>query len=196
MDTPMKTAKIIYGILLFSFLAVIPTTHGSITRIDGTGYANSLELNNVQLQLKGTALLKYLIFIEAYTGAFYLPINSDNSQAFDDIPRYLVLEYRVSISAEDFARATRQKIKESITPDVFSRILPQIEALNRLYRDVGPKDRYALAYIPGEGTRLIYNSTELGTIQGSEFANALFGIWLGHNPIDEDFRDRLLGKKQ
>jgi hypothetical protein len=72
--------------------------------------------------------------------------------------------------------------------------VPKIESLNRLYKDVQPKDRYALTYLPGLGTQLTLNSVSLGTIEGAEFAKALFGIWIGVNPIDKTFRDRLLGK--
>jgi hypothetical protein len=51
-----------------------------------------------------------------------------------------------------------------------------------------------LTYIPGKGTTLSYNTIPLGTIEGIEFSKALFSIWIGENPIDEGFRDRLLGK--
>ena len=35
--------------------------------------------------------------------------------------------------------------------------------------------------------------TPLGNIEGEDFAAAVFAIWLGQAPIDEDFRDTLLG---
>ena len=179
-------------------IVILLTANGyaTITMIDGTGFSNAIEVQKTRLHLKGVAMLRYLIFIEAYTGALYLPRGSDGSQALDDIMKYLELEYRVAISADDFAKATLQKVKESVSPKVFKRLLPKIESLNSLYRNVKPGDRYALAYTPGEGTRLILNSVPLGTIQGAEFAKALFGIWIGDNPIDQDFRDKLLGRKE
>ncbi len=141
----------------------------------------------------GIALLRYLIFIEAYAGALYLPKNADGDRALDDIMKRLELEYRVAISADDFARATRQKIKETVSSSTFNKLLPKIESLNRLYKSVHPGDRYALTYVPGQGTQLFYNSTLLGSIEGGDFATALFGIWIGDDPIDKGFRDKLLG---
>jgi hypothetical protein len=33
-----------------------------------------------------------------------------------------------------------------------------------------------------------------GTIAGADFANALFSIWFGRDPADDDLKDALLGK--
>jgi len=181
-----------WAFLLFS---VSGTIHAAVTTVDGTAFSNTVTVNQTRLDLQGAALLRYMFFIEAYTGALYLPDTADGSQALEDIPKHLVLEYRVAISAEDFARATEKKIRESVSDAEFQRLLPKITALNRLYRDVMPKDRYALTYIPGSGTVLTYNSTPLGNIEGHEFARAVFSIWIGANPIDKGFRDKLLGKR-
>ena len=61
------------------------------------------------------------------------------------------------------------------------------------FRDVGAGDRYALTYQPDIGTTLSLNGEPLGTIAGSDFARAYFGIWLGDEPLRKKFRDRLLG---
>ena len=178
----------------FSFFPGV--VHAAVTTVDGTAFSNTVTVNHTRLDLQGAALLRYMYFIEAYTGALYLPGTADGSLALEDIPKHLVLEYRVAISAEDFARATEKKIRESVSDAEFQQLLPKITALNRLYRDVVPKDRYALTYIPGSGTLLTYNSTPLGTIEGVEFARAVFSIWIGANPIDKGFRDKLLGKQR
>jgi hypothetical protein len=176
-------------------LSVYGTVHAADTMVDGTAFSNTVTVNRTRLHLQGAALLRYLYFIEAYTGSLYLPETADGSRALEDIPRHLVLEYRVAISADDFAEATEKKIRDSVSDAVFQRLMPNIAALNRLYKDVVPKDRYALTYIPGAGTILTLNGTPLGTIEGAEFSRAVFSIWIGENPIDKGFRDRLLGKR-
>ena len=188
----MRTITIIVVAVICIFVA--GNGYGGVTMVKETEFSNSIEVRGTPLQLSGAALLKYMFFIEAYTGALYLPENTDGSNALDDIPKHLVLEYGVNLSSEDFAEATMAQIKASVTKAVFHRLGPKIESLNRLYKDVQPKDRYALTYLPGRGTQLTLNSQPLGTIEGSEFAKALFGIWIGENPIDKTFRDRLLRK--
>lgn len=194
-----RLSTVRYG-LMSIFLAVIVLIGSSragagIAEVDGTRFNHTLETHQLRLHLKGTALLRYMVFIKAYTGALYLPEDADGSEALEDIPKHLVLEYRVEISAEDFAAATSKKMSDAVNPDDFERLRPEMEALNRLYQDVIPGDRYALTYVPGIGTQLLLNGRPLGTIPGAEFARALFSVWLGDNPIDTAFRDRLLGRK-
>ncbi|WP_300464047.1 chalcone isomerase family protein [Desulfobacula sp.] len=180
--------------LMFILLSSKSVVYAQTINVDGTSFYKILTVSDYQLQLKGTALLRYLVFIEAYAGALYLPEDIRSDQALKNIPRHLVLDYRVGISASKFADATTIKIKESVSNEVYNRLYPKINQLNRLYRDVNSGDRYALTYIPGKGTTLTYNTIPLGTIEGIEFSKALFSIWIGENPIDVGFRDRLLGK--
>jgi hypothetical protein len=196
MDIQRKALIAIVGAWSWVVFFVTGPVHAAVTTVDGTVFSNTVTVNQTRLDLQGAALLRYMYFIEAYTGALYLPDTADGSLALEDISKHLVLEYRVAISAEDFARATEKKIRESVSEAEFQRLLPKITALNRLYRDVVPRDRYALTYIPGSGTVLTYNSTPLGTIEGHEFARAVFSIWIGANPIDKGFRDKLLGKQR
>ena len=38
------------------------------------------------------------------------------------------------------------------------------------------------------------NGVKKGTIEGLDFKKALFGIWLGNKPADDDLKDGMLGK--
>lgn len=157
-------------------------------------FSPTVTAGETRLELKGTARLRYLFFIDAYDGALYLPRETSAASALEDIPRHLELGYHVAISAQDLARATTAKIQDAVDPETFERLRPKIEALNRLYRNVAPGDRYALTYVPGTGTRLLFNGKVLGIIGGAAFSRALFSIWIGDSPIDTDFRNQLLGQ--
>jgi hypothetical protein len=196
MGIQRKALIVLVGAWSWVFFFLTGPVHAAVTMVEGTAFSDTVTVNQTRLELQGAALLRYMYFIEAYTGALYLPGTADGSRALEDLPKHLVLEYRVAISAKDFARATEKKIRESVSDAEFQRLLPKITALNRLYRDVVPKDRYALTYMPGSGTLLTYNTTPLGTIEGPEFARAVFSIWIGANPIDKGFRDKLLGKQR
>jgi hypothetical protein len=51
---------------------------------------------------------------------------------------------------------------------------------------------YSLTHLPGTGTLLALNGTLIGVIDGADFAEAYFRIWLGDRPIDVSLRDQLL----
>lgn len=184
--------KSFYCFLLFGVLIGLPKQATAIN-VNGTVFPDSVLIKNHRLNLKGAALLRYLVVIKAYTGAFYLPPEIPGTQALSDVPKQLVLEYRVSIKAGGFAEATTLYIQKNVDPKTFERLRPKLDDLNSLYRDVKPKDRYALTYIPGYGTELSLNGVPQGVILGKDFAFALFSVWLGAHPIDITFRDTLLG---
>jgi hypothetical protein len=52
---------------------------------------------------------------------------------------------------------------------------------------------FELKYVPGKGVETHKNGKLLGTIEGLDFKKALFGIWLGEDPVDADLKKGLLG---
>ena len=187
-------AVILSGVLSLNCIVAVVPASGSV-EIDGTVFESKRTVQGTDLYLSGTALLRYLLVIKAYTGALYLPQGLDGADVLLDIPKQLVLEYRVAIAAQDFAIATADSIRSFVDDDTYERLETRIDQLNSLYRDVVPGDRYSLTYIPGSGTTLALNEKSLGIITGADFAAAVFAIWIGEKPIDTGFRDRLLGGK-
>ena len=159
----------------------------------GVAFAPERRVDGRVLTLRGTALLRWMLFAKAYAGAFYLAEQADTANALGEAPRQLVLHYFHAIPAADLAEATDAMIRKNAAPDQYQRLKPKIEQINALYRDVAPGDRYSATYIPGTGTTLALNGKPLGTVPGKAFATAYFAIWIGDKPIDKKFRDNLLG---
>ena len=170
-----------------------PLAAATTVQIDDVRFTRTVDTHDQQLHLQGAGVLKVMLFVKAYAGALYLPESAPPEQALDPIAKRLVLEYYHPIASEDFAKATRVKIMDNVDANEAERLKTRIDRLAVMYRDVKPGDRYALTYTPGRGTRLSLNGEHLGTIPGDDFAKAVFAIWLGANPIDKNFRDRLLG---
>lgn len=163
--------------------------------IEGVRFAERLRVGEAELHLRGTGLLRYRIFIKGYVAAIYLAEPSGektSSSVLRDVARRLEIEYFWSIPAEKFAEATIAGIAKSTDPAAFDAFRDQIERLNALYEDIEPGDRYVLTYVPGVGTELARNGRRLGVVEGSAFSAALFGIWLGEQPLDESLRNQLL----
>jgi hypothetical protein len=51
--------------------------------------------------------------------------------------------------------------------------------------DMKTGQRVVLTYTPGAGVEVTVNRAVKGTIQGDDFARALFAIWLGDPPNPE-----------
>ncbi|MGD9306309.1 MAG: chalcone isomerase family protein, partial [Desulfobacterales bacterium] len=115
--------------------------------------------------------------------------------ALSSVPKRLEVEYFHAIKGEDFGPATRKMIAKNVDDQTYRRLQPKIDLHTKMYEDVKPGDRYSLTYIPGRGTELALNGESKGTVEGSEFAAALFSIWLGKRPIDESFKKQILDLK-
>jgi len=182
-------------IAVFIFAIIISGTSLNSARIEEVYFNDEYSITGVKLSLRGYSILNYMMIIRAYAGALYLENLTPSDQSLYDKPRILELYYFHKISAEDFRESTIEMIKKNTDPAGFSRIKKQINTFNAFYRDVNPGDRYRAEYNPDKGTTLYLNGKSLGTINGNEFSKAFFSIWIGKNPIDKKFRDRLLGKK-
>jgi hypothetical protein len=179
--------------ILAVVIALSGSTAVNAAVIKGVLFDDTVVARQTRLFLKGTALSRYLVVLNGYVGAFYLPEGVEGRQALEDVPKHLVLQYFHAIKAAQFGSVTKRMIKSNVTPAELERLLPKINMLISAYRDVEPGDRYSLTYIPGYGTRLTLNGETLVIIRGGDFAKAVFSIWIGPNPIDAWFRSHVLG---
>ncbi|WP_448875312.1 chalcone isomerase family protein [Desulfobulbus propionicus] len=179
--------------LLLTLLIVQPMKAAALT-VEGVTFQESVSIHNKQIPIRGAALLRWLNIFKVYVAALYLPESDAPNDALADIPKRLEISYLVSIPGPDFGKGAEAILERNNSPEALARLRGRIDQLNAVYRDVKPGDRYALTYVPGQGTELSYNGQPLITIQGADFAAAYFGIWLGKDPIDLKMRSRLINE--
>lgn len=146
-------------------------------------------------ELRGDAVYRHWGVIKIFAAGLYSPPGVNNVYPSSNVKKLLELRYFVAIDAEDFAQITREGVHKVVGPTTYQQLEPRIESFNRLYRNIAPGDRYALAYDPQQGTTLYWNDIVLGVIPGQDFASALFGIWLSEQSLDPRFRERLLHQR-
>jgi hypothetical protein len=132
--------------------------------------------------------------VKVYAAALYLPPGSGPFDPANDLPRRLEFSYLVGIAGRDFGPAAERLLAQGFGPEALAPLRDRLDRLSAAYLDVKPGDRYALSYLPGTGTELTLNGRRLALIEGADFARAYFAIWLGHRPLDEPLRDRLLAR--
>jgi hypothetical protein len=181
------------GMMVFWMLSGVSAAPEPAT-VEGVTFSREVRAGDSTLMLRGYGLLRYMVFIKAYVAAFYLPERIRSENALGDVPKHLEIEYFHDITAQDFAKATTSSISRNLSLTTFQRLKPKIDEFNALYRDVKAGDRYALTYVPGKGTTLLWNGQPLGTVADEDFAAGLFGIWIGSNPLDNDLKRLLLGE--
>jgi len=173
-------------------LALCLAWSAQAAEIEGVHFPQRRSIGATPLALHGVALLRYRVFFKGYVAALYLGEGVPASAVLEDVPRHLEIEYFWPIAAPHFAEATVAGIARNVEPAALEALRPSIEAFNRLYVDVEPGDRYAISYVPGSGTQLSLNGVPRGHVPGAAFSQALFSIWLGERPFDDDLKAQLL----
>lgn len=162
------------------------------TEIEGVSFPASVQAGEAELPLFGTGLLRYRVLFRGYVGGLYLPPNATAAAVGKDVPKALELSYFWAIKGKLFGEAATELLVRQHGPERVRALKKQLDAMHALYRDVEVGDRYRLTYVPGRGTELRLNGELLGTVPGADFARDYFGIWLGRDPLNADFRDAIL----
>jgi len=190
-----KYSTMITVLASFLLIAIVwrPVSASQTTAND---FVPFYQTGDTKLELSGTGVLRYLGVISIYYGAFYLPSGVSADQTLQDVPKRLEVKYLRSFKAKEIGQAAIAGIKNNVDQEFYDRLEPRIVYHNSLYQDFEPGDRVTLTYIPSVGTTLEINDKAKGTIQGADFAAALFSIWLGDKPFDTGFKRALLGEKR
>lgn len=164
--------------------------------VSGIIPAKKITIGNEDLNFNGVGL-REKFFLDLYVGALYLKkpsskaadiIKADESMAItlDIVSGFISSEKMIDAIKEGFDKSTNGNpapLKEKIKSfqDSFK-------------EEIIKGDHYVIAYLKDSGIEIYKNGKKLKTIEGLEFKKALFGIWLGDEPADEDLREGMLGK--
>lgn len=157
--------------------------------ISGTTYPATVTIDGAIVPLRGMALQRWKLVVKVHTTAWW---QEPATAVFDDTAKALELHYFHDIPADGFRQATREGFSRGRTPAEVAALAADLATWNAAYVDIREGDRYRIEYHPGRGTRLLRNGVALVTIPGTAFMQAIFGIWLGSDPVDSGHRDALL----
>jgi hypothetical protein len=161
--------------------------------VSGVEFADRLHARGETFVLHGAAALRWKLFFKPYVAALYRGIDASGAASTGaHAPKRLEIEYFYGFTAAQFRRATDEMLARNLDAARVGEFRPRIEALNRLYEDIAPGDRYALTFVPGQGVELAKNGRPLGVVADDAFGAAVFTMWLGRDPVDRDLRDALL----
>jgi len=177
---------------ILSLILLTLTSFAYAAEVEGINFDDNYAVEDKTMRLTGVGLLRYWGF-KAYTGAFYLEEGASVDEVLADKAKRIELEYFRAIKGKDFGPATDKGIAKNVDAATYDQLRTRIDYHNSLYEDVRPGDRYSLTYIPGRGTELALNGEPKGIIEGSDFAAAVFSIWLGSKPINNSFKKQILG---
>ncbi len=159
----------------------------------GAKFPDTLTVAGKTLKLNGLGIRKKAIF-KVYVGGLYLEAPSKDAAAIltADAPKALRMHFVRSVDKGKLIDA----YKEGFEANAAQKAAAQKANIEKFYGWVGDvKDgsEMTFTYVPGAGTTVNRDGKDVGTIEGKEFAEALFSLWLGPKPPSEDLKKGLLG---
>lgn len=159
---------------------------------EGVVSAPTISAGGRELHLMGMGLRKKLFF-KVYIASFYLEhptgdaaqaVSSDQVKRVEmhmlrDLERGKIVE-AVQAGFEKNAAAQMPQLQSRL--DMFLKAIPDLKS----------GETIVVMYVPGLGTSVKAGPGQQITIPGKDFADALFAVWLGPHPVDDDLKDEML----
>jgi hypothetical protein len=102
------------------------------------------------------------------------------------------MHFTYDVSKEQVCDAWNESL-EANRPGAPAALEKDFETLCSYMADVVEGEEMAFTYFPGEGTTVEVKGEGKGTIEGKEFADALFASWIGEHPATGKLKKGLLG---
>jgi hypothetical protein len=164
--------------------------------IAGVNVPETISADGKTLVLNGAGL-RTKLFIKAYVAGLYLPQKSNNAQAIVNADEAQAVRLAITsklITSSRMEEAVREGFEKSTNGNI-APIKSQIESFINVFKEpIKVGDVYELINVPGKGVEVMKNGAAKSTIPGMEFKKALFGMWLGNNPVQDSLKNQMLGK--
>ena len=194
-QSPVDNALPRVSAVLLVIAMMWPSSDALALQGDAGRFEPVKRVHDVKLVRRGVGRLRRWL-IKGCDIALYTQPGTTRQALFAGGPKALEFYYYVSISGEQFARASDETLKAELSSDVYARFKPQIDQMGSYFVSVEPGDRYLLYFVPGQGTALDLNGKRRGLIPGDAFGDIYFRIWLGDKPLDKALYKGMMEKME
>lgn len=180
------------------FVFFIATSISAVSADIKAKFPSSVEAKNQKLVLNGSGVRnKY--WIDLFTGGLYLKEKSKDAAKIINANELMAIKIQVTsdvITASRLEKNMRSEF-DRITKGKIAPYKDRIELLVKAFKeDVQLGDIFDLIYDPATGLSIYKNDKLAASVQGLDFKEALFSIWLGNDPADENLKKGMLGYSQ
>jgi hypothetical protein len=178
-----------------SLLGLVLSLAAAITlagEVAGVKLPDTITVEGKALKLNGMGLRKKVVF-KVYVAGLYLETPSKDPAAVlsSDQIKSMRLWILRSLKGSQITEAIVEGFEKNSKAQMGA-LKARLDKFNAMFPDVKEGDQIEMTYVPGKGTIVTAKGTEKGVIEGKDFADALFSVWLGANPVQEDLKKALL----
>jgi len=155
----------------------------------------TLSVGGKTLKINGAGIRKKFI-VKVYVGALYLEETATDPAAIlkADSARALQMVFLRGVDKAKILGAYKEGFEKNAA-DKAAVWQPALEKISGVITDAKEGTTILVSYVPGKGTTVSVQGGGSVTIEGKDFADAMFSLWLGKDPADGGLkRDILAGK--
>ena len=168
----------------------------ALARAPEPSFPQDIQLSATQNTLTKLGEYRYVyrMFFKLYDAALYTTPGAELTDILSAQTSYrLQFRYLREIDKSIILESSAKMLEKNLSPAELRQISERVTRLNTAYKTVQKGDRSSLTYQADLGTTLRINGNSVITIEGADFAQLYFKIWLGELPISKSLRDTLLG---
>ncbi|MEW5739745.1 MAG: chalcone isomerase family protein [Myxococcota bacterium] len=177
-------------VLILSMVLAAPALAGEL---EGVKADDTITVGGKSLVLNGQGLRKKFLF-KVYVASLYLEQKSNDPAAIlaADGVRQVKMTMLRDLEKAKITDAIKEGFKKN-AGDKLASLQERLDKLCDAVSDLKSGQTLVIDYVPGKGTT-VSGSGKTYTAEGKDFADAMFSVWLGKSPVDEDLKRGMLGK--
>jgi hypothetical protein len=161
--------------------------------VNGVQLQDTITAEGKTLKLNGAGVRKKF-FLSVYVGALYLEESSKDAATIlgKDGVRRVEMHMQMDLDKEKIVEAIREGFEKN-SKDKLPALKDRLDKFIAQMPDKVAKGQVLrLTYVPGKGTT-VTGQGDKAQIEGKDFADALFSVWLGSHPVDDGLKKGMLG---
>jgi len=183
---------------LFMLCCLLMSWNACAQELAGVELEDKVQLGDTPLVLNGAGV-RSMWFFKIYVIGLYMAEKGHNADAIfaDAKPKRIFMHIVIEDAAtERFMMGFRKGVEENYSEAEVAALRERMAMFEQMFspiKTVKRGDVIIFDSLPGEGTRVTLNGSELGRIGGDDFYRALLAIWIGGKPVNDDLKKELLG---
>ncbi len=161
---------------------------------EGVTMPDTVTVDGKELKLNGQGLRKKFVF-NVYVAGLYVESKSTDGAAIlaKDETRRVDMAMLRDLDKKAIVEAIQSGFEKN-SGDKFPALKERMEKFAAVIPDIKKGTSLTIIYIPGKGTR-VEGQKDAFTAEGKDFADALFSVWVGKFPVDDNLKKGMLGTK-
>ena len=177
--------------LLCTLLLALPL---AARELKGVTSPETMTFAGKELKLNGMGLRKKAIF-KVYVASLYVESTSKDAAVIlgaDGVRRVEMAMLR-DLEKGKIVDAVKDGFAKNAGAGLAA-LQARLDKFVAVIPDLKEGEKLSITYVPGKGTSISGNDgVEKIAVEGKDFADALFSVWIGKEPVSEDLRDGMLG---